>query len=104
MKYSVVGPKLAILAMLVALGGCATTSEPSEPRVETVTVKVPVPVPCPALEELGPEPAYPDTDGALEQAETIGILAQLYRVGRALRVQRLAEYKAARAGCQALEQ
>jgi hypothetical protein len=69
-------------------------------RIERVPIDRPVP--CPALDALGPEPAYPDTDEALKQAQGIGPLAVLYRVGRAMREQRLAEYKTARAACQAL--
>lgn len=89
----------AILAAALAAGCQTTPQEPPEPVVRTVEVKVATPVPCPALAELGPEPAYPDTAEAIEAAPDIGALAQLYAQGRLLRMQRLAEYTAAKAGC-----
>ena len=86
--------------MALALSACAhAPTPPLEPQIRTVEVKVPTPVPCPALERLGPEPAYPDTDAAIAAAGTIGDLAALYAAGRKLRVQRLAEYFAAKASC-----
>lgn len=90
-----------LLPMLaLALSACATNRQPPlEPEVRTVEVKVPTPVPCPALERLGPEPSYADTDAAIQSAETIGDLAALYAAGRKLRVQRLAEYLAAKTSC-----
>lgn len=92
--------RTVVLLGALALSACATTPKPSlEPEVRTVEVKVPQPVPCPALERLGPEPAYPDTDAAIQAAGTIGDLAALYAAGRKLRVQRLAEYLAAKASC-----
>lgn len=90
---------LAILGCL-ALAACKTTGGPIvEPEVRVVQAQVEVPVPCRALEALGPEPSYPDTDAAIASAETIGPLAALYAAGRKLREQRLAEYMAARAAC-----
>lgn len=91
---------LTALVLVAALTGCATDGQTRlEPEVRTVEVKVPTPVPCPALERLGPEPAYPDTDAAIQGAATIGDLAALYAAGRKLRVQRLAEYFAAKTSC-----
>lgn len=98
-RRTVVAAFCAALAAPV-LAGCATTPhEPPEPVVRTVEVKVAQPVPCPALEALGPEPDYPDTDEALRNAPGVGDLAKLYAQGRLMRVQRLAEYAAAKVGC-----
>jgi hypothetical protein len=51
------------------------------------------------LSALGPEPAYPDTDEAIANAPSFGVLAKLYRSGRLLRTQRLAEFAAAATAC-----
>jgi hypothetical protein len=91
---------LNILTAALSLTGCATPTGPRpEPEVRTVEVKVTVPVPCKALEQLGPEPAYADTDAAIAAATDIGTLAKLYAKGRLQRVQRLAEYVVAKASC-----
>lgn len=91
---------VVLLMAALTLSGCATDGQTRlEPEVRTVEVKVPTPVPCPALERLGPEPTYPDTDAAIQSAETIGDLAALYAAGRKLRVQRLSEYLAAKTSC-----
>lgn len=95
-KYRIRGVFMALLATTLA-AGCKTT--PDEPKIVTREVLVQTPVPCPALAELGEEPNYPDTDAALAQAPSVGVLAQLYRIGRALRIQRLQEYIAAREAC-----
>lgn len=88
------------LMLLLALAACAhAPAEPVEPQVRTQTVNVAVPVPCKALVELGPEPEYPDTPEAIQQAETIADVAVLYAQGRAMRVQRLAAYAVAKAAC-----
>jgi hypothetical protein len=89
----------AALAVLVA-GGCKTlpTDDP-EPVTRIVEVKVQVPVPCPALQTLGAEPIYPDTEQAIAEAPDIAALAVLFKVGRILRTQRLAEYEAAKTAC-----
>lgn len=88
-----------VLPLLAALVACKTTNEPVEPRVVIQVQKEQVPVPCPALGLLGPEPAYPDTPEAIDKAETPGALAGLYVQGRWLRIQRLAEYEAAKTAC-----
>jgi hypothetical protein len=88
---------LALLAATTLAAGCAT--DRSEPPVRVEQVFVPQPVPCPALSALGPEPAYPDTDEAIANAPSIGVLAKLYRSGRLLRTQRLAEFAAAATAC-----
>lgn len=87
---------IAALALLSACGG--TTPRP-EPEIRTVEVKVKTPVPCPALQQLGPEPAYADTDEAITAAQDIGTLAKLYAKGRLQRTQRLKEYVVAKASC-----
>ena len=94
-------PRLALAAASVLmLAGCATPhTEPLPPVIRIVEVKVQVPVPCPALVELGEEPIYPDTDAAIQGAGTISALAVLYKVGRLMRGQRLAEYQAAKTAC-----
>lgn len=89
--------KLVIIAALL-LGACKTVPDP-EPRIEVVEVKVAVPVPCKALEQLGPEPEYPDSDAAIQATDDVGELAKLYVAGRLLRIQRLAEYTAAKSAC-----
>lgn len=96
---------LALLCC-AALVGCTTTPHRPEPEIRTVEVKVATPVPCPALEQLGPEPAYADTDAALAaaaQEPDVGVrtavLAKLYVKGRLQRVQRLKEYAVAKASC-----
>lgn len=101
-KIRIIGSALALLATVVATG-CKTTPA-EEPRVVVKEVVVTKPVPCPALGTLGPEPNYPDTEQALVNAVSVGVLARLYRIGRAMRQQRLTEYMAARAACEALEE
>lgn len=97
--------RLVVFAAL-ALCACGGTTPRPEPEIRTVEVKVQTPVPCPALEQLGPEPAYADTDAALEatasmadKGERTAALAKLYVKGRLQRVQRLKEYVVARASC-----
>lgn len=91
---------LAVAAMAVCLGGCKTTGDVEpQPVVKTVEVKVPVTVPCKALEQLGVEPFYPDTNKALQQAADIFEQVRLLMAGRLMRIQRLDEYVTARADC-----
>lgn len=91
--------RITPVLVAILLAGCTTAKPALQSEVRTVEAKVPQPVPCPALERLGPEPAYPDTDDAIRSAATIGDAAALYAAGRKLRVQRLAEYLAAKASC-----
>ncbi len=96
------GWMVLVIAVLVAilLTGCATKAgPPPEPEIRVVETKVPYPVPCKAIEELGAEPVYPDTDKALQEATTIFDQTKLLLQGRLLRVGRLARYVAARASC-----
>lgn len=91
---------LGVAATVATLCGCGEGPRSApEPIIRTVTVKVATPVPCPALEALGPDPAYPDTDEAIDAAATFGQVAALYAKGRAMRVQRLLEYATARGSC-----
>lgn len=95
--------KSALLpAVALSLAGCGHMGQlpPPEPVVRTVTVKVPTAIPCPALAQLGGEPSYPDTDAALRAvASNLADALTLLGVGRLLRIQRLAEYEAAKTGC-----
>jgi len=97
--------KLSLSSALVAvlatqpLAGCVKPSQHPSTAIEAVTVAVQVPVPCPALASLGPEPAYPDTDRAILEASNAAERALLYVTGRKLRIQRLAEYRAAAEAC-----
>lgn len=91
----------AAVCAATLLAGCAGKQhpEPPEPPVRTVTVTVAQPVPCPALAQLGPEPAYPDTDEAIQKAGNLAERAKLYATGRKMRIERLAKYAAAALGC-----
>lgn len=83
-------PAFPALAIAVwALGACshAVQSRP-EPIIRTVEVKVPVVQPCPALEALGPSPAYPDSDAALAAAPNLYERVKLLLAGRVLRITR----------------
>lgn len=90
-----------ILFAAFALAGCGAHIQqpPPEPIVRTVEVRVPVPVRCQALEELGPEPAYPDTPEAIHQADNLFTRVSLLLQGRALRIARQAQYAAAVRSC-----
>lgn len=92
--------KILIFALAGVLAGCAHNEVlPPEPEIRIVEVKVPQPVPCPALNELGAEPEYPDTDAALKTAPDLTSRVALILKGRLLRAQRLTEYAAAKSGC-----
>lgn len=91
---------LAAAAMAVSLAACKTTGDVDpQPIVKTVEVKVPVAVPCKALEQLGVEPFYPDTNKALQGTADIFEQVRLLMAGRLMRIQRLDEYVTARADC-----
>lgn len=88
-----------LAAMLLATGCGHMQVEPPAVPVQTITVKEQVPVPCKALVDLGPEPDYPDTDAAIKAAPNVAERARLYATGRAMRVERLAKYAAAKISC-----
>lgn len=90
---------VVVLLILLLLTGCGVTTNPPEPEIRTVEVRVPVPQPCPAIQELGDEPTFPDTDEALRTAPDLFTRVQLMAQGRLLRIARLAQYRAARASC-----
>lgn len=96
----------AILALGLAVGGCADwpmrsarlaaptpPAPPAGPPAEKVVrVRVPVPVPVKCVpEELGPPPAYPDTEQAMRAAGGAADRYQLLAAGRILRDERLAK-------------
>lgn len=87
---------LVWLALIVgfALTGCATTSEP---QVIVQKVEVPVAVKCAA--DPGPEPSYSDSAEAIRAAADLFEKVKLLLAGRAERDARLAELRAANAGC-----
>lgn len=92
--------RITIILPMLLLAACAgRVHTPPEPMIVTKEVNVAVPVPCPALAKLGAEPAYPDTDAAINAAPDIFTVSKLYAKGRLLRAQRLAEYAAARVAC-----
>ncbi|MDR3507603.1 MAG: hypothetical protein P4L64_06860 [Caulobacteraceae bacterium] len=84
----------AILLSL-ALGACATA--PPDRAVAVRTVEVPVAVRC--QPNLGPEPAYPDTDEALKAAPDLFARVRLLLAGRLMRMGRDAEKSAALQAC-----
>lgn len=88
------------VAMVLLLGGCKTTQPDLQPEIVIKEVLVATPVPCRALEALGAEPVYPDTDAAIATAPNVATRAKLYVQGRTMRIQRLAEYLVARASCE----
>lgn len=94
-------PFLAALAAvcwpLLTAGSCAHDAAAPEPRIEIREVKIPVAVACAA--NPGPDPAFADAPDALRQAADVFERVKLLLAGRAQRDGRLAELKAATAGC-----
>ena len=88
--------RLAVLFSCAILTGCASTPAPPA-AIVTQPVDTPVPVRC--APDLGPEPAYPDTDAALRAAPDLFRRVQLLVAGRLLRIARDAEKSAALAQC-----
>ena len=88
-------PAVFLTLAALAIAGCATT--PAEPRVVTKEVRVPIAVKCAA--DPGLDPAYADTPDALKAAAGLFDKVKLLLAGRAQRDARLAELKAANAGC-----
>lgn len=87
-----------LLASGCLLTACAT---PQEPQVRVVEKAVPTPVPC-INENLGPAPAYPDTDAALKAAPSPAQRYGLIAAGRELRIYRLDELEAVVGACRIL--
>jgi hypothetical protein len=92
---------LGALLILAALAGCAElparpsspivkapAAPPPAPAPKVVRVYVPKPVKC-VPEDLGPPPAYPDSEAALRDAGGAADRYQLLAAGRILREQRL---------------
>lgn len=93
-----------LLLTAAAMSGCASLAPPrpmaavAPPRAPTpaapapqpkvVRVLVPKPIKC-VPDELGPPPAYPDSDSALRDAGGAADRYQLLAAGRLLREQRL---------------
>jgi hypothetical protein len=88
--WAMVGAAAAGLFVLLLLTGCAT---------DGAGAKVPVNVPVYCHPKLGAEPAYPDTDAALQAAPDIFTGVQLLLEGRLERIQRDREKSAALAAC-----
>jgi hypothetical protein len=80
---------LGIIAIAVCLGGCAT-SAPAQ-------VIIPVAVQC--KPDLGPEPAYADSDAAIAAETDPEKIVKLLLEGREQRIQRDREKTAALKGC-----
>lgn len=89
------------LLLALALGACApkVAGLPCPPKIQTVQVSVPTPVPCKALQDLGPEPDYPDTDAALAKETSVFNQGKMLLAGRVLRTKRLLAYQAAKVAC-----
>lgn len=87
--------KYLVIALAVMLASCAST--PTEPHTRIIEKHVPVAVPCKV--DIGPDPAYPDTDANLKAAPDIFEAAKLYVAGRLMRMHREEELKAAHEGC-----
>lgn len=88
-----------ILGAAALLSACHAAKPEPIPVVRTQIVKEPVSVPCPALEQLGSEPVYADTDAALAAAVGLDNRVVLLLTGRSQRQNRLAEYIGAKTLC-----
>lgn len=93
--------QLAVLAVAgLLLSGCAHQAGP-EAKVTTTVREVPVPVPCKA--DIGPDPAYPDTDAALNGVTDVFEGVKILKAGRTLRIARLSELADALKGCESAQ-
>lgn len=89
-----------LIASALALASCAGAPKPPpEPVVQIVEVKLPVPVRC--APDLGPDPAYADTDDALAAVDIFDAV-KLLLAGRGQRIARDAVKTAALEGCRAV--
>ena len=68
-------------------------------QVPLKVVNVPVATPVYCHPDLGPEPAYPDTDAALQATPDIFEAVKLLLKGRLMRIQRDAEKSSALQAC-----
>jgi hypothetical protein len=92
------GRLAAACAALVLLDACGSVaSPPPDPKIEVKTIDTPVAVQC--RPDLGPEPAYPDTDAALRAAPDLFHRVQRLVAGRLMRIGRDAQKTAALAQC-----
>lgn len=85
------------LIILAAFGLTACAGHVPPPRIEVQKVEIPVAVRCAA--DPGPDPVYADTPDAISAAGDIFDRVKLLLAGRDQRDARLAELKAATAGC-----
>lgn len=85
----------ATLSASLFLTACTT---PSEPKIRTVEIKVPVVQAC-LTKDLNLDPQFPDSDAALRASAGAGDMLQLLAAGRLLRIQTMAEWKAALLAC-----
>jgi len=83
---------VCLVALL--LSGCGLRPE----RLDIQRVDVPVMVPC-IGGNVGPAPAYPDSDEALKAAPEGPVRYQMVAEGRAMRDRRLAELEAVARNC-----
>ena len=84
------------LALGLALTACQT-ARPVAPRVVYQEVRTAVPVPC--NPQLRPEPNYPDTDEALAAEPDVLAGVRDLRIGREMRIARIAELNGAINAC-----
>ena len=87
---------LILSALLLASCGTTATTAP-DPVVQVVEVRVPVAVPCDP--DIGPDPAYLDSDAALAAAGDLFDRVKLLLAGRGQRIGRDAVKTAALDGC-----
>ncbi len=87
---------LAGLASCALVSACGTTRTP-EPRVVYQEVRIAVPTPC--NPSLRPEPAYPEGDAQLAAEPDVLAGVRDLRIGRELRIARIAEIMSALAAC-----
>lgn len=93
---------LIIMAVAIALAGCASTRPPGQvdPLLVPIEKKVPVPVPCP--DRRGPMPDLPITQEKLDQlGDDVFSLAKAYKAAVILLLGRVAEDDLQIKSCQA---
>lgn len=82
--------RFLIPLVAITLAGCSSMGTPPEPEIQIQKVVVEKPVSC-VPNNVGPPPAYPDTDEALLGAADASVRYMLMSAGRLLRVARLGE-------------